>query len=461
MSDNTATFQIRDYVVFKKRIGKGGFSNIYKAFDKKNQRMVAIKEICLDTLSKYKESIKRETKIMKNLNHPNIVKLYDTIIDDTTDNIYLVLEYLGRGDFSKFLKKRPLKEKYAKKYLKQLSSGLKYLLENKIIHRDLKPQNILVTNLGDIKIADFGFARYFDNDMVIQTVCGSPLYMAPEIMKNKKYDLKSDLWSVGVILYEMLIGHAPFRAKNIFDLMKQIERNDVKIPMETNISDDCRDLLLKLLQKDPEKRISWPQFFTHPWLDAEFKEREDMLMEISNMNNLDDMNQMMVENTGSLFANSNSIINSIVHNSKNNMVTSNKRSSFHNINNDMELDLSLKFNFELEQSGDTNNSESDDEVFYDSFETKEDIDANQISESVDGSFINLKIEDNYFDNSFQIKKDLRRNKHLRDFEYISSSIPIDMDRSTNMESSSILNYLSNSVYFFKQSYKYISNFNSI
>jgi serine/threonine protein kinase len=458
MSDNTATFQIRDYVVFKKRIGKGGFSNIYKAFDKKNQRMVAIKEICLDTLSKYKESIKRETKIMKNLNHPNIVKLYDTIIDDTTDNIYLVLEYLGRGDFSKFLKKRPLKEKYAKKYLKQLSSGLKYLLENKIIHRDLKPQNILVTNLGDIKIADFGFARYFDNDMVIQTVCGSPLYMAPEIMKNKKYDLKSDLWSVGVILYEMLIGHAPFRAKNIFDLMKQIERNDVKIPMETNISDDCRDLLLKLLQKDPEKRISWPQFFTHPWLDAEFKEREDMLMEISNMNNLDDMNQMMVENTGSLFANSNSIINSIVHNSKNNMVTSNKQSPFHN---EMELDLSLKFNFELEQSGDTNNSESDDEVFYDSFETKEDIDANQISESVDGSFINLKIEDNYFDNSFQIKKDLRKNRHLRDFEYVSSSIPIDMDRSTNMESSSILNYLSNSVYFFKQSYKYISNFNSI
>jgi serine/threonine protein kinase len=448
-------------VVFKKRIGKGGFSNIYKAYDKKNQRMVAIKEICLDTLSKYKESIKRETKIMKNLNHPNIVKLYDTIIDDTTDNIYLVLEYLGRGDFSKFLKKRPLKEKYAKKYLKQLSSGLKYLLENKIIHRDLKPQNILVTNLGDIKIADFGFARYFDNDMVIQTICGSPLYMAPEIMKNKKYDLKSDLWSVGVILYEMLIGHAPFRAKNIFDLMKQIERNDVKIPMETNISDDCRDLLLKLLQKDPEKRISWPQFFTHPWLDTEFKEREDMLMEISNMNNLDDMNQMMVENTGSLFAHDNSIINSIVHNSNNNMVTSNKRSSFHNINNDMELDLSLKFNFELEQSGDTNQTESDDEVFYDSFETKEDMEDNQISESVDGSFINLKIEDNYFDNSFQIKKDLRKNRHLRDFEYVSSSIPIDMDRSTNIESSSILNYLSNSVYFFKQSYKYISNFNSI
>ena len=92
---------------------------------------------------------------------------------------------------------------------------MKYLLENKIIHRDLKPQNILVTNLGDIKITDFGFARYFDNDMVIRTICSSPLYMAPEIMKNKKYDLKSDLWSVGIILYEMLVGQAPFELKNI------------------------------------------------------------------------------------------------------------------------------------------------------------------------------------------------------------------------------------------------------
>ena len=126
-----------------------------KVITKKHKKMVAIKEICLDAISKYKDSIKRETKIMKNLDHPNIVTLYDTIIDDTTDNIYLVLEYFGRGDFSKFLKKRPLKEKFAKKYLKQLASGLKYLLENKIIHRDLKPQNILVSSLGDIKITDF------------------------------------------------------------------------------------------------------------------------------------------------------------------------------------------------------------------------------------------------------------------------------------------------------------------
>ena len=459
MSDNTATFQIKDYVVFKKRIGKGGFSNIYKAYDKKNQRMVAIKEICLDTLNKYKDSIKRETKIMKNLNHPNIVRLYDTIIDDTTDNIYLVLEYFSRGDFSKFLKKRPLKEKYAKKYLKQLASGLKYLLENKIIHRDLKPQNILVTNLGDIKITDFGFARYFDNDMVIQTICGSPLYMAPEIMKNKKYDLKSDLWSVGIILYEMLVGQAPFRAKNIFELMRHIEKNEVKIPRETNISDSCLDLLLKLLKKNPEERLDWNDFFLHPWLDSEFKEREDMLMEISTMNNFGEMNQLIDNNSVGIFEQDNSVF---FKKSISNLVTSNKESSLHNVKNNLDLDLSLKFNFDLENSDDENQSDSEeDEVFYDSYETEHEM-RNSLKESVCGSFINIKVEDDYFNNSLQIRKDIRRNRYLKDFEYISSSHNPDIHTSSQrMESSSILNYLNNSIYFFKQSYKYISNFNSI
>ena len=117
------------------------------------------------------------------------------------------MEYYDRGDFSKFLKKRPLREKYAIKYLKQIANGLKYLLEKKIIHRDLKPQNILVSNTGTLKITDFGFARYFDNDILIQTICSeSYVYGLPEIMKNKKYDYKSDLWSLGVIFYEMLIG---------------------------------------------------------------------------------------------------------------------------------------------------------------------------------------------------------------------------------------------------------------
>jgi serine/threonine protein kinase len=455
MSNPNPTFQIKDYVVSKKRIGKGAFSNIYKGYDKKNKKMVAIKEICLDTLSKYKDSIKRETKIMKNLDHPNIVTLYDTIIDDATDNIYLVLEYFERGDFSKFLKKRPLKEKFAKKYLKQLADGLKYLLENKIIHRDLKPQNILVSSLGDIKITDFGFARYFDNDMVIQTICGSPMYMAPEIMKKKKYDFKSDLWSVGVIFYEMLVGRTPFKAKNIFDLMRQIEKNSIKLPEDIHISVDCKDLLFKLLKKDPEDRITWEEFFNHPWLKSDFKEREDMLMEISNLNSFTEMNNLIENNSNSFFENHDSFSQKDVK-----IVTSNRESVLHNVNNELDLDLSLKFNFELEESdGNSSDSEDDNDVFYDSYETKQQMEDN-MAESVDNSFIKINFNDNYFNKSFQIKKDIRKDRNLKDFEYISSSLSSG-PQSPMLESSSLIEYLNNSIFFFKQSYKYISNFNSL
>lgn len=458
MSNPNSTFQIKDYVVSKKRIGKGAFSNIYKGYDKRTKKLVAIKEICLDTISKYKDSIKRETKIMKNLDHPNIVTLYDTIIDDTTDNIYLVLEYFGRGDFSKFLKKRPLKEKFAKKYLKQLASGLKYLLENKIIHRDLKPQNILVSSLGDIKITDFGFARYFDNDMIIQTVCGSPMYMAPEIMKKKKYDFKSDLWSVGIIFYEMLVGKTPFKAKNIFDLMRQIEKNNIKLPDDIYVSPDCKDLLFKLLKKEPEDRISWDDFFNHPWLQSEFKEREDMLMEISNINSFSEMNNLIENNSNSFFENHDSFIQKDVK-----LVTSNRESILHNVNNDLDLDLSLKFNFELEESDGKSSTETidseDEDVFYDSYETRGQMDE-AMAESIDNSFIKINFNDNYFNRSFQIRRDIRKDRNLNDFEYISSSLS-GGQQSPRLESSSLLEYLNNSIFFFKQSYKYISNFNSL
>ena len=446
---NQDTFQIKDYIVFKKRIGKGAFSNIYKGYDKKNKRVVAIKEICLETLSKYKDSIKRETRIMKNLKHSNIVKLYDTIIDDSTDNIYLILEYFGRGDFSKFLKKRPLKEKFAKKYLQQLSSGLKYLLENKIIHRDLKPQNILVSNLGDIKITDFGFARYFDNDMVIQTVCGSPLYMAPEIMKNKKYDFKSDLWSVGIIFYEMLVGRTPFKAKNIFELMRQIEKNKITLPKDIKLTEECKDLLFKLLKKNPDERISWDDFFNHPWLNSKFKEKEDMLMEISNINSFSEMNNLVQNNSNSFFIKNDSFTQK-----DSTLVTSNKDSILHNVKNDLDIDLSLKFNFDLEDSNDTSLDSFESDVFYDSYENK-----NQMEDSIDNSFIKINKNDSFFNSSFQIKNDLRKNKNLKDFEYISSSL--SSNNTNKLESSSIIEYLNNSIYIFKQSYKYISNFNSL
>tara|TARA_B100000768_G_C11269367_1_gene372645 strand:- start:827 stop:2182 length:1356 start_codon:yes stop_codon:yes gene_type:complete len=449
---NSKTFTIRDYIIQKKRIGHGAFSNIYKGYHKKTNKKIAVKEIKLDTINKYKDSIKRETKIMRHLDHPNIINLYDTIIDNHNDNIYLILDYFPKGDLSNFLKKRPLKEKYAHKFTSQLSNGLEYLLQNKIIHRDLKPQNILVTNLGDIKITDFGFARYFEENTILNTICGSPLYMAPEIVKNRKYDLKSDLWSVGVILYEMLVGRQPYRGKNIFDLVKNIEKKSIILPSNIILTDECKDLLFKLLKKNPIERIKWEDFFSHKWIKNIVKEREDMLMEISTFNSFSEMNDLIKNNSESFFLNNNSFTKKDIK-----LITSNKSSKIgiDLYTSNPEYDLSLKFNFNLEESNESYNfqdSDSDGDIFYDSYE-------NTNHRELD-SYINV---NKMSPQSIQIVNDIKNNKYLKEFEYISS-IETESPKSgssSSSSSSSLMDYLSGSLYFFKQSYKYISKFNSL
>ena len=201
---------------------------------------------------------------MKTLNHKHIVKLYDVFYDEYY--AYLIMEYSHCGDLSKYLKGRPLKEKYAQKFAIQLSNAMKYLIKRNIIHRDIKPQNILVFNKNTIKLTDFGFARYFDKTTLVETLCGSPLYMSPEIIKYKKYSHKADLWSIGVIFYELLTGRPPYNAKTHYELQKKIENNPIYLPKILPLSSECTDLIHKLLQKDSNKRISWDNFFNHNWL---------------------------------------------------------------------------------------------------------------------------------------------------------------------------------------------------
>jgi len=261
------TFIIGDYKIDKDIIGEGTFSSVYKGKNLTNQINVAVKKINRKGLKKMRSYIDREIKIMKKLNHKNILKLYDVIYEDYQgeENIYIILEYCSRGDLSKFLNGNPLREKFAKKYLKQLSEGIKYLLENNISHRDLKPQNILIYDDLSLKITDFGFAKTINSECMSQTVCGSPLYMAPEILNYKKYTDKADLWSVGVILYEMLTGKTPYKANNIYDLVRMMKYEEVIIPNYINLSSECKHILFSLLQKDPKKRLTWEKFYHHPW----------------------------------------------------------------------------------------------------------------------------------------------------------------------------------------------------
>ena len=141
------------------------------------------------------------------------------------------------------------------------------------VQRDLKPQNLLLsdhTPQAVLKIADFGFARHLQQHQLADTLCGSPLYMAPEILQSHKYDAKADLWSVGTILYELVVGRPPFNGSNHVSLLHNIERHEAKIPdqIANNLSAACVDLIYSLLRRNPVQRISFEEFFNHPFLAA-------------------------------------------------------------------------------------------------------------------------------------------------------------------------------------------------
>lgn len=248
-------------------IGQGSFSLVYKGINQLTDELVAIKKINI-TFNKdlSKDRIDHEVKIMKSLDHPNIVKFYD-VIHDGYNNINLVMEYCEVGDLALFLDHKPLKEKYVKELMTQIKDAVEYLYHKNIIHRDIKPQNILLKNNKIIKLTDFGFAKSFKSNekKLSNTICGSPIYMAPEIIKASFYNEKSDLWSIGIILYEMIVGVPPYKANNHLELIQKINNNPIYLPSSILISENCRSLINDLLQKDPDDRIDYESFFKNKW----------------------------------------------------------------------------------------------------------------------------------------------------------------------------------------------------
>jgi len=279
--------------------------------------LVAIKSVELARLNKkLKENLYGEIKILKTLRHPHIVALHDCV--ESATHINLIMEYCELGDLSLFIKKRerlitnPATHDIARKYpiipnsglnevvtrhfLKQLASALKFLREGNFVHRDVKPQNLLLLpspqwrevnkmakqilsashdsltpaaglpSLPMLKLADFGFARVLPSTSLAETLCGSPLYMAPEILRYERYDAKADLWSVGTVLYEMVTGKPPFRAGNHVELLRRIEaaEDQIKFTRESVVSSDMKHLIRALLKRNPVERMTFESFFNHP-----------------------------------------------------------------------------------------------------------------------------------------------------------------------------------------------------
>jgi serine/threonine protein kinase len=271
------------YKNYKNKLGKGSYSSVYKGVyngvttnDLINGSIVAIKIINMCNLSfNDYQHVNSEVNVMNMLKtnvHPNVIKCFDTI--QTQKYTYIIMEYCDCGDLSLIMTK-PIKEKYARLYFCQLINGLKFLREHNLIHRDIKPKNILLTNENKIlKIADFGFAKVIKESLMKEKICGSPLYMAPEIMNNNIYNSQTDLWSVGMILYEMIYGVHPYGyCKTFVELKDEINNTNIRIPPDEieniNISSECILLLQKLSQKQVDLRITWDEFFDNSWTKME------------------------------------------------------------------------------------------------------------------------------------------------------------------------------------------------
>ncbi|KAH8820064.1 hypothetical protein F5884DRAFT_849344 [Xylogone sp. PMI_703] len=302
--------------VVEDEIGTGSFASVFRGHHKSTGALVAVKSVNLSKLNKkLKENLYCEIEILKGLHHPHIVALIDC--RETSSHIHLVMEYCKLGDLSYFIKKRDrlgdnpalrdmvrkypmppsggLNEVIVRHFLKQLASAMEFLRDRNFIHRDIKPQNLLLlpspqylANVKDqplvmsasneplvpmvgldslpmLKIADFGFARSLPSTSLAETLCGSPLYMAPEILRYEKYDAKADLWSAGTVLFEMMVGKPPFRASNHVELLRRIEQSEdhISFPKSAVISDGMRQLIKALLKRTPIERIPFEDFFRH------------------------------------------------------------------------------------------------------------------------------------------------------------------------------------------------------
>lgn len=274
-------YKVSCYEIYRNyKLGEGNYSEVFLARCLDEEKiskykiidgMVAVKKISMINFnSKTIKKIKDEMEIMqliKNNPHSNIVGCYD-IIDDI-DTVYIVMEYCVDGDLSKNLD-YSMNEKIVKSYFSQIVNGLIYLSNNNIIHRDIKPKNILLTNdKKTIKLCDFGLAKIMTGLTRMNTICGSPLYMAPEILNQKNYTNTIDIWSIGIILFEMIFGYHPMvQCKDIEELKNYINENEIAIPPDNfngTISVECVNILKLLLQKSDKDRINIQNILKHKW----------------------------------------------------------------------------------------------------------------------------------------------------------------------------------------------------
>lgn len=248
-------------------LGHGTFAKVYHARNLKTGRSVAMKVVGKEKVIKVgmMEQVKREISVMKMVKHPNIVELHEVMASKS--KIYFAMELVRGGELFAKIAKGRLKEDVARLYFQQLISAIDFCHSRGVYHRDLKPENLLLDEDGNLKVTDFGlsaFSEHLKQDGLLHTTCGTPAYVAPEVIGKKGYDgAKADLWSCGVILYVLLAGFLPFQDDNLVAMYRKIYRGDFKCPPW--FSSEARRLVTKLLDPNPSTRITIAKIMDSSW----------------------------------------------------------------------------------------------------------------------------------------------------------------------------------------------------
>ncbi len=264
-----------EYYKFVRLIGKGSFGKVMLGMHKLTGKYVAIKAIDKSIMKNEfsRNKVLQEVYILKKIRHANVIRLLEVFEDPL--QLLIVMEYAAGGDLLRLLKKKgQLEEDEARAIFRQIVYGLGHIHARSVLHRDIKLDNILLDSDGGVKICDFGVSRISARGTTIKERCGTPAYIAPEILANQGYEgYYVDHWSLGIVLYAMLCASVPFKADNMTELLDAIKATPITFPVP--ISADAKDLVLGLLQIDPYKRLSIPQILSHPWMRDEDGLKED------------------------------------------------------------------------------------------------------------------------------------------------------------------------------------------
>ncbi|EOA15224.1 hypothetical protein CARUB_v10028618mg [Capsella rubella] len=254
-------------------LGHGTFAKVYLARNAQTGESVAIKVIDKEKVLKSGliAHIKREISILRRVRHPNIVQLFEVMA--TKSKIYFVMEYVRGGELFNKVAKGRLKEDVARKYFQQLISAVSFCHFRGVYHRDLKPENLLLDEKGNLKVSDFGLSAVSDQirqDGLFHTFCGTPAYVAPEVLARKGYDgAKVDIWSCGVILFVLMAGFLPFHDRNVMAMYKKIYKGDFRCPRWFPV--EINRLLIRMLETKPERRFTMPDIMETSWFKKGFK----------------------------------------------------------------------------------------------------------------------------------------------------------------------------------------------